>query len=165
MKTHKVAGGGICAAMCMVMLFAASFIPNVKIAFMFASSIVVGICILRYKTAAAVVLYMAVSLLSLFIIPNKFISLAFAAIFGIYPILKLYIEKLKNITAEYIIKFVVWNIQLVAMYIILKALGQDSFWDFGMFVLWIAGIFLLCFYDFAFGIVINAFYKTYSKYL
>ncbi len=165
MKTHKTAGGGMCAALCMVMLFAASFIPNIKIAFMFASSLVMGICILRYKTAVAAVVYAAVSLLSLFIIPNKLISLIFVSVFGIYPIIKLYIEKLSNITVEYVIKFIVWNIQLVVLYVIFCALGQDSFRDFGMLLVWIAGLFILCLYDFAFGIVINAFYKTYSKYL
>ena len=165
MKTNKRAGGGICCALCIVMILLASFVPNIKLTFLFASSIVMAICLLRYKLSVYLVSFIAVSLLSLFIVPNKFIPLAFFAFFGNYPLLKLYIERIKNIALEYFVKFIAANIYLFAVYIILKALGEAAFFDFNIIVLYTIGIALMLFYDLAFSFVINAFYKTYYKYL
>lgn len=164
-KTSKLAGGGISTALCIIFLFFASFVPNLKFAFLFASSIVVGICILKYRLGASVICYIAASLLSLFILPNKFIALAFLVIFGNYPIVKLYIEKFKNIVLEYIVKFFAANVYLFLIYIVLRAIGEEAFFDFSLYILYVAGMVLLLFYDLVFGFVINAFHKSYSKYL
>lgn len=165
MKTNKLAGGGICAALCVVFILLASFLPTLKLTFLFASSIVMAICLLRYKFTVYIASFIAVSFLSLFIVPNKFIPLAFFGLFGNYPAIKLWIERIKNITLEYIIKFIAANIYLFIIYVVLKALGEASFFDFNIAVLYIAGIVLMLFYDLVFGFVINSFYKTYYKYL
>ncbi len=164
-KTSRLAGGGVSAALCIIMLLGASFVPNLKFAFLFASSIVVGICILKYKLAASLICYIASAALALFILPNKFIALTFLVLFGNYPIVKLYIERANNIVAEYFLKLVAANIYLFLMYIVLKALGEQAFFDFSMYILYFAGLVLLLFYDLAFGFVINGFYKSYYKYL
>ncbi len=164
-KTNKVAGGGVSAALCIVMLFLASFVPNLTLAFLFAASLVIGICLLRYRLSCAFLCYVAASAVSLFLVPDKFVPLAFIALFGNYPIVKLYIEKIRNITAEYIFKFIVANIYIFMAYIILQALGEQAFFDFSMIILYFAGLVLLLFYDLVFGFVINAFYKSYYKYL
>ena len=165
MKTNKLAGGGICAALCVVFILLASFLPTLKLTFLFASSIVMAICLLRYKFTVYLATFIAVSILSLFIIPNKFIPLAFFGLFGNYPAVKLWIERIKNISLEYVVKFVAANVYLFIIYVVLKALGEASFFDFNITVLYIAGIVLMLFYDLAFGYVINSFYKTYYKYL
>ncbi len=164
-KTSKLTGGGICAALCVVFLFLASFVPNLTLAFMFASSIVMGVCILRYRLATALACYLAASFISVFIVPDKFVGLGFFVLFGNYPIIKLYIERIKNIVAEYILKFIVANVYLFAIYVVLKALGEEAFFDFNSVLLYLAGIVLLLFYDLVFGFVINAFHKSYYKYL
>ena len=164
-KTNKLTGGGITCALCVVMLFLGSFIPNLKLAFLFATSIIMAICLLKYHSITAVLCYIATSAVSVFLLPNKFVALAFFVLFGNYPIVKLFIERIKNITFEYILKFFVANIYLFLIYIVLKALGEAAFFDFNLAVLYVAGLVLLLFYDLAFGFVINAFYKSYYKYL
>lgn len=164
-KTNRVAGGGVSAALCVVVLFLASFVPNLTLAFLFASSLVIGVCLLRYRLSCTLACYVAASAVSLFLVPDKFVPLAFIALFGNYPIVKLYIEKIRNITAEYIVKLIVFNIYLFMAYVILKALGEQAFFDFSMTLLYFVGLVLLLFYDLVFGFVINAFYKSYYKYL
>ncbi len=162
-KTNKITGGGISSALCVIMLLGAKFVPNLTLAFLFAASITIGICILKYKTLCALLAYVATSVVTVFIVPEM--SLLFSVLFGIYPIIKLYIEKLKNIVAEYVIKFVFANVFLVALYVVLKAVDRVHIWDFGLPLLWIVGIVALLFYDLMFTVVINAFYKSYYKYL
>ena len=164
-KTNKITGGGICAALSIIMLMLSSVIPNLKLAFLFASSIIVGICLLRYKLATTLACYIATSVIAIFILPNKFIGMAFFVLFGNYPIIKLYIEKTKNIIVEYVVKFAVANIYLIAVYVILRALESYSIFDFNIYLLYFVGIVLLLFYDLTFSFVINAFYKSYYKFL
>ena len=163
-KTHKLSGGGICAALCIVLLFAASYIPA-KIAFMISASIVMGICLLRYKGPTAALVYVTVSILGIFIIPNKLVAWMYVIVIGIYPIIKYYIEKFKNIIVEYVLKFIVWNIHLFFLYIILSALGQNDIYNVATFWMWIFGVFFMFLFDLLYGIFINAFYKTYYKFL
>ena len=124
-----------------------------------------AICLLKYHSITSVLCYIATSVVSVFLLPNKFVALAFFVLFGNYPIVKLFIERIKNITFEYILKFFVANIYLFLIYVVLKALGEAAFFDFNLAVLYVAGLVLLLFYDLAFGFVINAFYKSYYKYL
>ncbi len=164
MKRNAVSGGGICAALCIALLFAATYLPA-KIAFVFATSIVMGICILRYRTKTALISYIAVSVISLFLVPNKVVGFAYIVIFGIYPIIKLYIEKIRNIITEYILKAIVWNIHIFFSYVVLVALGQNTLFNIGQFWIWLCVMVVFLAYDLVFGIVINSFYRTYSKYL
>ena len=164
MKGNAVAGGGVCAALCLALLFGASYLPA-KLAFVFATSIVMGICILRYKTMPAITTYLAVSVISVFVVPNKLVAFAYIVICGIYPIVKLYIEKIRNIVLEYILKFISWNIHIFFLYIVLAAMGQNSVFNVGRFWVWVCMILVFLAYDLVFGIVINSFYRTYYKFL
>ena len=164
-KANRLSGGGICAALCVIMLLLGSVIPNLKLAFLFASSLLMGICLLRYKILSAILCYISVSVISVFMLPDKFVAMAFLILFGNYPIIKFYIEKIRNIYIEYILKFLVSNVYLVAFYVILKALDAVALFDFNTYILYIVGLALLLFYDLVFGFVINAFYKSYYKYL
>jgi len=164
-KTKRITGGGICAALCIIMLLLSSYVPNLKLAFLFAASLVIGICILRYRLATAIMCYIATSAIAVFLLPNKFVGLAFLGLFGNYPIIKLYIEKTRKIVVEYIVKFILANIYLVLIYIVMVALESTEIFDFSIYLLYFAGIALLLFYDLAFSFVINAFYKSYYKYL
>ena len=145
-----------------MLLYLSTILPA-KAALLFASSVVMGVCILRYRSLVAFVTYFAVSVLGLFLAPKC--AGYYIVLFGIYPLLKLYIEKIRNIVIEYAIKFIVWNIHLVGLYVVLNALGQGSLLNIATFWIWICGIILMLIYDLVFGIVINAFYSTYSKYL
>jgi hypothetical protein len=57
-----------------------------------------------------VVVYTTISILSLFIIPSKLISIAYIMIFGSYGFVKYYIEKLRITILEIILKLLYFNI-------------------------------------------------------
>ena len=161
-KKSIIPGITILSVITIAMLFSAEYTPLTLI-FLFITSITGGICILRYKTVCYLMSYIFVSVTTLFIIPD--VTLLYIALFGIYPIVKLYIEKSHKILIEYIMKFIYWNISLVALYIIIRAVDNIYLWDFNGVMLWFVGIILLAFYDIMFSLVINALRKMYSKYL
>lgn len=70
-----------------------------------------------YSTAAMV--YAAVSFLSLFICPDKEAAVLFVGFFGYYPILKGKLEKIRSRALEYAAKFLVFNIAVIASYLVI----------------------------------------------
>ena len=69
-----------------------------------------------------IVVYSAVSLLSLFIIPSKLISIAYILIFGSYGFVKYFVEKLRNMPLEFVLKLLYFNISSAIIIFIYKLL-------------------------------------------
>lgn len=69
------------------------------------------------KWAAGI--YAAVSLVSLFLVPNKEAAVLYAAFFGYYPILKALFESRLPKWLEYVLKFTVFNISMLLAYAVL----------------------------------------------
>ena len=63
--------------------------------------------------------YAAVSFLSLFICPDKEAAVLFVGFFGYYPILKGKLEKIRSRALEYAAKFLVFNIAVIASYLVI----------------------------------------------
>ena len=69
-------------------------------------------------------IYAAVSVLSLMLVPNKEAAVLYAAFFGYYPIVKAIFESKLSKIPEYILKFAVFNVAMVASYaVLIKVLG------------------------------------------
>ena len=162
MKTNKLTGGALCAALTYVFLLLANYVP-LKIALLFVTSVVMGVCIIKYKIYTATVTYLAVSVLSLFLMHHKLIAFAYIIVFGIYPIVKLYIEKLRNIVLEYLLKAIVWCIELFLAYVVFSINYSDLLQQ-ALYVYVIVGVISLFAYDMLFGMFINGFFHKYKKF-
>lgn len=70
-------------------------------------------------------IYAAVSILSLMLVPNKEAAVLYTAFFGYYPILKAVLESRLPKVPEYILKFAVFNVSMLASYaVLIKVLGM-----------------------------------------
>lgn len=76
--------------------------------------------IIEYNTGAGWLFYAATSLLSFAIVPDKLEILPYVFFFGIYGLIKFYIELIKNIVFEYILKLFYFNICLFAAWYLVK---------------------------------------------
>lgn len=86
----------------------------------------------------AMLTYIAVSLLSMIITFDKEAALIFIMLFGHYPILRIYIEKIQLKGIRWLIKFAVFNICVVAyFYVTVYIFGLDQmleeFGEFGRY--------------------------------
>lgn len=113
-KTRQLSLGGVLCALCVSVLFIGSFIPlSIGI-----SLLVSGFCIMlivaetgmRFGAAA----YIAVSLISFFILPDLLRTFAFATAFGVYPLIKHLIERLPGRALSYACKGITFTL-LVAL--------------------------------------------------
>ena len=110
MKSNHIAKGGIFAALSLILLYLSSVFPTNKLFILGIASCIIPLSIITTGVKNTVVVYSAVSLLSLFIIPSKLISIAYILIFGAYGFAKYFIEKLRNMPLEFILKLLYFNI-------------------------------------------------------
>lgn len=120
MKSNNIAKGGIFAALSLILLYLSSVFPTNKLFILGIASCIIPLSILMTGIKNTIVVYCAVSLLSLFIIPSKLISLAYILIFGSYGFVKYYIEKLRSLPLEIILKFFYFNISSAILIFIYK---------------------------------------------
>lgn len=69
-------------------------------------------------------IYAAVSLLSIFIAPDKEAAVMYILILGYYPVVKKYIEKINKLVIEWILKLVLFNITVIAAWCIVMYVLQ-----------------------------------------
>ena len=121
------------------------------------AGVLIMIMAFEVSTGWAFLTYLSVSLLSLFVTFDKEAALVFIMLFGHYPILRIYIQKIKIKGLRFLIKFAVLNLCAISyfyMTIVLFGLEQvmEEFGDFGKYsnylLLGLAN-FLFLLYDFS----------------
>lgn len=63
-----------------------------------------------------------VSILALLLLPDKFCALLFAVLFGLYPVIKSFAERLKNRIGTYIAKLLFFNAALTVLFAVMGTL-------------------------------------------
>lgn len=118
--SKRVAFSSVMTALALVCLFAASIAPSAKIALLAACSVFGMLCTAEYGPKYGWLHYVGVSLLALLLIPKKMYVLAYVALLGYYPVVKLYIEKLNRRAAEWILKLLLFQVVLAGVYVIFR---------------------------------------------
>lgn len=109
LKTKKIALNGVLGALAVVCLLMADILPTNKISLYALSSFFVSVAIIEGGIGSGWLFYLSTGLLSLILVPDKVMVVPYILFFGIYGIVKFYIEKLERISLEYILKFVYFN--------------------------------------------------------
>ena len=120
MKSNNIAKGGIFAALSLILLYLSSVFPTNKLFILGIASCIIPLSIMLTGVKNTLVVYAAVSLLSLFIIPSKLIAISYILIFGSYGFVKYFIEKLRSIPIEVILKLLYFNITSAIIVFIYK---------------------------------------------
>lgn len=121
-NSKMLALSGILLALAVLLLFLATILPTNRLSLYALSSFFVSILVIEYGVKAAWLFYSASCLLGLIIVQNKPGLLPYVIFFGIYGIIKYYIEKINNIVIEYVIKIIYFNLCLAAAIFLVKEL-------------------------------------------
>lgn len=125
MKAREISYAGLMAALSAVFLIFASLLPKGNSVFYILSSVCVMIIVWLYSMKIGIVMYLAVSLLSLIIVPNKLVAILYILIFGLYPIVKAFCEKGFPFYIEIGLKLLYYNIALIILYFVLKIILKE----------------------------------------
>ncbi len=172
--SYKVAIGGVVSALCLSLMFLTGIMPLLSMAIPIYAGALMIVVAREVSTSWAFAAYCAVSLLSLFLTPDKEAATLFIMFFGYYPIILPKLNKLRIAPLRIIIKLAVFNAAMVIWYrLIVFIMGTyDFFSEFAFLgeyavlgvMVFINLVFLL--YDYTIKIIYDFYVKYFRpKYL
>ena len=164
MKSKHIAESGLLVAFTVVLLYATSIIPISKLSVLTVASCLIPISIIRTSLKNTMLVYIASSILGFFLVSTN-IAIYYALFFGIYGIMKYFIEKLMNMPLELLLKLISFNILLGTAYLITKSLLDIAMPNFSFWILWVALQIIFFVYDYALTIIISFFLSRFHKHI
>lgn len=156
-RTYKLALGGICLALTMAFLFGACVVPGAELTLYAISSLFIAVMMIEFGLKGGAALYGAAVLLGLLILPNKLGILPYACLFGLYGMVKFYIEKLRHPAGQLAVKIVFFGVLLTAALTVFRELllGGIQVPDMPLGILLCGGILMLLLYDLIYTLLIR----------
>lgn len=111
MKAKDITLGGILIALGIAILYLTTIININTIALLTLCSCLIPIAIIRSNLKTAFFVYISTSIISFFIVPINY-ALLYTLFFGIYGIIKFFIEKTGKLFIELILKILYFNLVL-----------------------------------------------------
>lgn len=128
--SYRVALGGIVSALCLVTMFLAGVLPALYIVLPMIAGVLMMIIAEEVSKSWALLTYIAVSILAMFITFDKEAALLFILIFGHYPILRLYTEKFPLKWLRRLVRMLIFNVCVIAyFYVTVYIFGLDEMLD------------------------------------
>ncbi len=153
----RTALGGVLAALSLALLYAATLLPSGRIGMVAVAGLVPAAGVVSGGLPAGFLCYGAAGLLGLLLLPDKGCALLYAIFFGLYPMVKSAIERLRRLPLELLLKLVFFNAVLSVvlfgfsslLFPMLPELLQRPL------PLFLAGNVVFLFYDFGFSKLIT----------
>ena len=93
------------------------------------------------------------------------ISLAYILFFGIYGIIKHYIEKIHKLTYEILLKLLTFNVLLLIIYFIMTAFIGNIVLPYSLYIVFILAQIMFLVYDYALTLIITIYFNKIHKLL
>ena len=118
-NTGKVALGGLISALSVTCMFLTTLFPFATYSLPAIAGVLLIVIVIELGKRWALLVYMVVGLLSLFIVPDMEAKLLFLLFFGYYPILKAVLEKgLSNRLYQWFLKILIFNAAAIGAYLL-----------------------------------------------
>lgn len=156
-KASKVAYPAVLGALSLIFVYVASVVPSGNWGFVAIAGLFPAAAVISVSMKAGFLCWASVSVLAFLLIPGKFCALLYSALFGLYPMVKALVERLRKRAPEYILKLVFFNVAFTLVFLVMRTAVLDSL-PAAMSVTWVLYIvanivFLL--YDFGFSKLIG----------
>lgn len=161
-RAKRITLSGILLAFTVICVFLAATLPTSKLSLYAVSSLFLSVIIIEFGARAGWAFYLASGVLSAVLVPRLEV-IPFIVFFGLYGLIKLYIERLHNRMLEYVLKLVFFNICLALGLVFLKEFIMTGI-SLSAPIYIIAGLLELVFvvYDYIYTLFIR-FYGTQLK--
>ena len=137
-STFNIAFGGMISALCIVLMFSVGFLPIMLYVFPMLCSSLMGILLETCGNKTSWTAFCTVSFISMLVCSEKEAVMMYIGFFGYYPMIRVYLERIKSKAIRLISKLSLFNVSVVAIYAFLislfglSALGfeEESAWFF-----------------------------------
>lgn len=165
-KSKDMSLGAMITVLSIILLYMTTVILTTRIFLVSLSSFLIAILIIEVGVRTALLSFVATSLLSIVLVPNKILLIPYISFLGYYGIIKSYIESLDNIFLEWIIKLIVFNIASILNYLFLtNVIGINLKVPFSIGFLIIVLQVLFVIYDYVFSMFISYYNTKLRKYI
>lgn len=121
MKAKDMALGGLLCALTLIILYMTYLFPTNTLTLLTLASFMVPVTLIRSNTGTAFLVYVCSTLLSFVLLPPN-IFMMYALFFGVYGLVKYFVELLDKPVAEWLLKFIFFNVVFL--------LGLNTFMTF-----------------------------------
>lgn len=158
-SARSVTYPALLGAVSIALLYLACVAPTGTIGLVALAGVPVAGVVMAGGASAGLLCWAAVSMLGLFLVPDKVCVLIYAAMFGLYPVVKSLAESLSRKGLELLCKLGFFNLSLTAVIWIAKAavLGKLPWDTVPIWALYGAGNLLFLAYDYGFSGLISAY--------
>lgn len=161
MKAKDIAFGGVMVAVTVVTLYLTGVIPINTLSLLTVASCFVPITIMRSNMKTGIFVYIASTVISFFMVPAYFVLL-YGLFFGIYGIIKFYIERLKKLPLEIFLKLIVCNIGVTVALLLVNYMFIDFKNDLPLWGLYLIAQPAFLLYDYALTLIIGFAHKKFK---
>lgn len=123
-KTSSIAKGGMYTALSLIMIYLANISPTSKLSFLVIAAAIIPFSILTTNVKNSAAVFGATTILG-FLLGLRGAAITYALFFGLYGFAKYYIERLRRLPLEWILKLAFFNISFFSLYFIYKVLFLD----------------------------------------
>lgn len=154
------------AALSAVVLYIASVLPTLKLAVCLIASAIICLAMIKYGAGSALTIYLTTSAIVLIISPDKAVAFGYVLFFGNYPIIKAFIERLNNLTAEWIVKTILFVMYVVAAFAGMNIIFSGSItFPYSKWIIFACAVVAAVVYDIALSIFISEISRRFSKFI
>jgi hypothetical protein len=148
-----VALGGVLAALSLLLLFLACLMPTGRMGMVAVAGLVPAAGVVSGGLAAGFLCYGATGLLGLLLLPDKGCALLYVVFFGLYPMVKSAIERLRRLPLELLLKLLFFNAVLTVLFLGFSALLLPLLPERlqGTLMIYLAGNAAFLLYDYGFS--------------
>lgn len=159
-KSKIISLSGVYIALSVIMVYISSIIIGSKLFLLGCASAIIPLAVITIGKRNAFWVYISSSILLLILIPKKGTFVAYITFFGIYGLIKYFIEKLNKIPLEIFLKLIFFNLCLLLYYYLFKTLlGFTPKINIPYKYAVLMMQFVLLLYDYALTLFINYIYK------
>jgi len=131
--TKKIALSGVFAGLSLALMWTGSFVPWMDYVMPMLASMFTFLLVLELGPTWPTGVYVATSILSALLLPNKVLALIYVMFFGGYPVLRYLMQQKLPKWLAWVLKFALFNAMMVASYYLAVFVFGLEFSDFGMF--------------------------------
>lgn len=155
-KSSYISKGGLFTAFGVICVYLSTILPVNKLYLLAIASCMIPLSVVTTNINNALVVYAATSILSLLICGIKVQVLFYIIFFGLYGAIKYYIEKIRKIYIEFILKFAFFNIVMFFMFFIYRFFFPNILkLHISIYVIIIGGQFAFLIYDYVLTLFVN----------
>ena len=152
-------------AVSLILLYGSAISPSGAIGLVALAGVPCAGVVIAGGTSAGLLSWATVSVLGLLLVPDKFCVWLYAAMFGLYPVVKSKTEGLRRKVVEMMLKLLFFNVSFTIVVLVTKTVALEGLplERFHLWVLYLLGNVVFLLYDFGFSGLIVAYLSRVGK--